>query len=305
VRVAFAGSPPFAVAALEALLAAGHSIPLVLAQPDRPSGRGMVPTACAVAAFARGRGLTLHQPVSLRDPEAREPLARADSEVLVVAAYGLILPQAVLDMPPQGCLNIHASLLPRWRGAAPVARAILEGDAETGVCIMRMEAGLDTGPVLHEKRTPIGADETTAGLTGRLARLGAQAIVEVLENVVGFVPRAQDSSRATYAAKIGRAEAPIDWNCSNVAIHRQVRGLDPFPGAETQANGGRLKVWAAELADGKGPAGKVLSSDARGLTVACSKGALTLTCLQRSGGRRLPAAEFLKGTPIPVGSVLG
>jgi methionyl-tRNA formyltransferase len=265
----------------------------------------MVPTACAVAALARGRGLALHQPASLREPEAREPLARADPEVLVVAAYGLILPQAVLDIPPRGCLNIHASLLPRWRGAAPVARAILEGDAETGVCIMRMEAGLDTGPVLHEKRTPIGTDETAAGLTERLARLGAQAIVEVLADFGGFVPRAQDSSRATYAAKIGRGEAPINWNRSSMAIHRQIRGLDPFPGAETQANVGRVKVWGAQLADGRGPAGRVLSSDSRGLTVACGEGALTLTCLQRSGGRRLPAAEFVKGTPIPVGSILG
>ena len=303
-RVAFAGTPPFAVPALEAILAAGHEVPLVLSQPDRPSGRGLKVTPSAVAAFARARGLALEQPASLRDPQAHALLRAVRPDVLVVAAYGLILPPAVLEIPAHGCLNVHASLLPRWRGAAPVARAILAGDAETGVCIMKMEAGLDTGPVLLERRTPIGPTETTAQLTERLARLGADAMVEVLAGLDRFTPRPQDPAGATYAAKISREEAAIDWTADDAAIHRRIRGLDPFPGAETVLQGERIKLWGADFAAGTGDPGTVLGAGPR-LVVACGMGALTITMLLRPGGRRLPAAEFLKGTPVPPGSVFG
>jgi methionyl-tRNA formyltransferase len=303
-RVAFAGTPPFAATALEALLAAGFEIPLVLTQPDRPAGRGLKLTQSAVGQLARERGLAVEKPLSLREPQTHAGLATARADVLVVAAYGLILPQAVLDLPALGCLNIHASLLPRWRGAAPVQRALLAGDAETGVGIMRMEAGLDTGPVLLERRTPIGLRETAGELTGRLALLGAQLVVEALRDLPRLVARPQAASGASYAPKIAKAEARIDWNQEARVVDRQVRAFNPFPGAECRLAGEPLKVWQAEPAEGRGTPGTVLASQPGTVVVACGQGALRLQVVQRPGSRRLEAAEFLRGTPLPPGTVL-
>jgi len=303
-RVAFAGTPPFAARALQALLDAGHDVPLVLCQLDRPSGRGMKTVPGAVHALAASRGITVYQPPSLKLPDAHLPLKEAGIEVLVVAAYGLILPQAVLDIPAAGCLNIHASLLPRWRGAAPVQRAILAGDPETGVGIMRMEAGLDTGPVLLEKRIPIGERETAGELTTRLAQVGGEAIVEALRSLSELPAVTQDSSRATYAAKVDKAEARIEWALTNTEIDRRIRAFNPTPGAETGWNGSPLKVWESMPAPGRGAPGEVLSAGRGGLVVACGEGALALLSLQRAGSRRMAVEEFLRGTPIQSGSKL-
>lgn len=301
-RVAFAGTPPFAAVALEALLEAGHDIPLVLCQPDRPSGRGLKVVPGAVHALARRHGLPVHQPLSLKTAEAQAPLREARPEVLVVAAYGLLLPQAVLDIPARGCLNIHGSLLPRWRGAAPVQRALLAGDAETGVDIMRMEAGLDTGPVLLERRTAIGPRETAGELTARLATLGAEAIVAALDQLDQLAARPQDPAAATYAAKIAKSEARLSWALTNQELDRRVRAFNPFPGAEASLDGQPLKVWAARPVTGHGEPGVVLSAGPDGLVVACGSGALALDQVQRSGGRRLSVEEFLKGHPVQPGT---
>ncbi len=304
-RVVFAGTPPFAALALEALLAAGHTLELVLSQPDRPAGRGFKLTASAVARIARERGLRLFQPATLKAPEALSTLREADPDVMVVAAYGLILPQVVLDVPRKGCLNIHASLLPRWRGAAPVQRALLAGDRETGVCIMRMEAGLDTGPVLLEKRIAIADRDTAATLTARLAQLGAVAIVEALERLEGLEPSPQPEQGATYAAKVAKSEARIDWTQPSDRIDRQVRALNPVPGAETLWEGQPIKVWQAHPTEGQGFPGQILGQAGGGLRVACGAGALSLDELQRPGSRRLPAPEFLRGSTMAAGSRLG
>ena len=304
-RVVFAGTPPFAAAALEALLAAGHEVALVLSQPDRPAGRGLQMAASAASQLAQARGIPVHKPASLKSPAAQEPIRRGNFDVMVVAAYGLILPQEVLDMPLRGCLNIHASLLPRWRGAAPIQRAILAGDAETGVGIMKMEAGLDTGPVLLERRTSIAPTDTAGSLTQRLAGLGAEAIVEALANLDRLTPRAQDGTLATYASKVGKSEARIDWVRPAAVIERQVRAFNPVPGAETVLAGHPLKVWEARAVDGEGPPGSVLDGKEGTVQVACGIGALELQTLQRGGSRRLPVAEFVRGTPLPAGSVLG
>lgn len=303
-RVVFAGTPPFAATALEAILAAGHEVALVLSQPDRPAGRGLKLTPSAVTTRARARGLAVHKPASLKGPAARLPVAESASDVMVVAAYGLILPQAVLDLPRHGCLNIHASLLPRWRGAAPIPRAILAGDPETGVCIMRMEAGLDTGPVLLEKRLAVGPRDTAGTLTIRLAELGAQAIVEALDRPGSLFPTPQDNAKASYAAKIGKSEARVDWARTAAEIDRQVRAFNPMPGAETTLGGGPLKIWEVRVVEGTGKAGTVLPGGP-GLRVACGAGALEVAVLQRPGGRRLAAQEFLRGNPLPAGTALG
>ena len=302
-RVVFAGTPPFAARALEALIAAGHEIPLVLTQPDRPAGRGMRLTASAVAEAARSRGLQVAKFPTLRDEAARRCLRELHPEVLVVAAYGLILPQAVLDIPARGCLNIHASLLPRWRGAAPIQRAILAGDAETGVCIMRMEAGLDTGPVLLERRMPIGPRDTTGSLTESLARLGAEAIVEALGRLDTLVDRPQEGE-ATYAAKVLKPEARIDWSGEARAIERQVRALDPSPGSEARLLGETVKIWEAHEETGAGEAGTVVSASPEGIVIGCGSGRLRVTRLQRPGGRRMSAAEFLQARAVPAGTRL-
>lgn len=304
-RLVFAGTPPFAARALAALHAAGHEIALVLTQPDRPSGRGLKPRPTAVAELAAGLGLPVAKPPSLKAEEARAPIAAVNPEVMVVAAYGLILPRQVLTIPARGCLNIHASLLPRWRGAAPIHRAIQAGDAETGVAIMVMEAGLDTGPVLLERRVAIGPADTTATLTDKLAGLGAEAIVEALGRLDALEARTQPAEGVTYAAKIEKREAVLDWRHEAVALDRQVRAFDPFPGAETLLAGEPVKVWQARLAEGDGEPGTVLRVEGGCPVVACGKGALALTVMQRPGSRRLPAAEFLKGRPVAPGSRLG
>ncbi|APV49136.1 methionyl-tRNA formyltransferase [Betaproteobacteria bacterium GR16-43] len=304
-RVLFAGTPPFAVAALEALLGAGHQVPLVLSQPDRPAGRGLRLTASAVSQAAATHGLPVYKPASLKPPESHDPIRAAAADVMVVAAYGLLLPQAVLDLPARGCLNIHASILPRWRGAAPIQRALMAGDAETGVCIMQMEAGLDTGPVLLEKRIPIALRDTAGDLTQRLASVGAAAIVEALANLDRLEPRPQPAEGVTYAAKVLKAHARVDWSRAAADIDRQVRAFNPVPGAETTWEGQALKIWEATPLPGNGTPGKVLSAGPEGITVACGEGLLRLQALQRSGSQRLAAADFLRGNRLEAGSQLG
>lgn len=304
-RLVFAGTPPFAARALAALHGAGHDIALVLTQPDRPSGRGLKPKSSAVADLAVGLGLPVAKPASLRAPEARTPLEAASPEVMIVAAYGLILPQSVLAIPRRGCLNIHASLLPRWRGAAPIQRAIQAGDAETGVAIMVMEAGLDTGPVLLERRVAIRPTETAGSLTDILAVLGADAVVEALFHLDELVPRAQDPGAVTYAAKIDKSEALLDWNLDATLLDRQVRAFDPFPGAETTLEGEPLKVWLARPVAATGAPGCVIGLEGGCPVVACGTGALVLTVLQRPGSRRMPAEEFLKARSMAPGTRLG
>ena len=304
-RVVFAGTPPFAVAALDALAAVGHELPLVLTQPDRPAGRGLKLTPSAVAQRAGVLGIRIEKPASLKTAAAQSLLRDARAEVMVVAAYGLLLPATVLSIPARGCLNIHASLLPRWRGAAPIQRALLAGDACTGITIMQMDAGLDTGPMLLREELPIEARATTGSLTEALARLGASCIVAALQQLDSLEPQVQDESRATYAAKVTRAEARIDWRRAVVEIDRQVRAFDPFPGAEAALGGESLKIWSAEPVEGRGNPGEVLRSDATGVVVACGVGALRLTRLQKPGGRKLPAAEFVRGSGLGAGVVLG
>ncbi len=316
-RVVFAGTPEFARVALERLLSAGFQVPLVLTQPDRPAGRGMKLQASPVKQWAASHAIPVAQPRSLRldgkypddASAARQALEAAQADVMVVAAYGLILPAWVLTLPRLGCLNIHASLLPRWRGAAPIHRAIEAGDGQTGVTIMQMDEGLDTGDMLLTEPVPIGAEDTTAQLHDRLAALGGRLIVESLELAAcgGLRPEPQPTEGITYAHKIEKAEAAVDWSRSAAVLHRQVRAFDPFPGASTTADGELLKVWAARVADG--PAGlqpgTVQAIDAAGIHVATGDGVLILTELQRPGGRRLPAAEVQRGFPLRVGQVLG
>ena len=345
-RVIFAGTPEFASVALQQLIAAGFTVPLVLTQPDRPAGRGMKLQASPVKQCALAHGIAVAQPRSLRldgkYPEeaqaAREAIAAAQADVMVVVAYGLILPQWVLDAmsaarPAEGaqaplgdseapaagsaggrglgCLNIHASLLPRWRGAAPIHRAIEAGDAETGVTIMQMDAGLDTGDMLLLERLPISETDTTATLHDRLAALGGRMIVEALElGACGGLTRTpQPAEGVNYAHKIEKAESAIDWSQSAQQIHRRVRAFDPFPGASTQLGDEVIKLWACEIdskecPQGKNPGQILLVNDA-GVEVACGEGVLRLTTLQRAGGKRLPVADFLRGFPLQEGAVLG
>ena len=304
-RVVFAGTPPFAAAALDALAGAGHQLPLVLTQPDRPAGRGLKLTPSAVAQRAVALGIRVEKPASLKAGEAHSALRDVRPDVMVVAAYGLLLPAAVLAIPARGCLNIHASLLPRWRGAAPIQRALLAGDASTGITIMQMDVGLDTGTMLLRHELPIEPRATTGSLTQALAALGASCIVAALARLDSLEPQPQDERLATYAAKVTRAEARIDWRRSAVEIDRQVRAFDPFPGAEAVLAGESLKVWCAEPVEGHGNPGEVLRSEATGVVVACGAGALRLTRLQKPGGRKLPAAEFLRGTELAAGTLLG
>ena len=306
-RIAFAGTPEFAATALEAILAAGHEVPLVLTQPDRPSGRGMALTASPVKQLAQKHGIPVHQPEKLKTDEARQPLVDAAVDVLVVAAYGLLLPQAVLDTPRLGCINIHASLLPRWRGAAPIHRAIQAGDGETGITIMQMDAGLDTGPMLLEARVAITAEDTTATLHDKLATLGGELIVDALAQLAAgnLSATPQPEAGATYAAKIGKTEAAIDWNHDAAELGRAVRAFNPFPGAASPLEGTLVKIWGARPAAGEGEPGTVLAADGDGILVACGRGALLLTNLQKPGGKRLPAADFLRGHPIQPGQRFG
>jgi len=259
----------------------------------------------AVAAMAGELGLAVAKPQSLKDAETQRSLAALEADVMVVAAYGLLLPQAVLDIPPRGCLNIHGSLLPRWRGAAPVQRAIQAGDRTTGICIMQMEAGLDTGPVLLEREIVIAADETSGSLFDRLTTLGAESIVEALAGLDKLVPRPQSSEGVTYAHKVTRAEAPVDWRQSAIQIDRQIRAFNPFPAAETSFLGESLKLWRATPADGSGEPGEVLAIDAQGPLVACGTGALRLVEVQRPGGKRLAAFDWARAVALRVGQRLG
>ncbi len=304
-RVAFAGTPPFAARILEAILAAGHSVPLVLTQPDRPAGRGLKLTPSAVSELAAARGIPVDKPASLKPEESRRALAECHADILVVAAYGLILPKPVLAIPAKGCLNVHASLLPRWRGAAPVQRAILAGDRETGVDIMRMEPGLDTGPVLLERRIAIGPADTAGTLTDRLAEEGAIAIVQALANLEAIETKPQSDVGVTYAAKIDKAEAHLDWRDSAECVSRRVRAFNPAPGAVTHLDGVALKVWEAVVIDGvSAPAGTVVGMHEGAPLVACGSGGLALTLVQPAGSKRMRGADFLKGRPVAVGTVL-
>ncbi|MBS0507303.1 MAG: methionyl-tRNA formyltransferase [Proteobacteria bacterium] len=319
-RVIFAGTPEFARVALEHLLAAGFTVPLVLSQPDRPAGRGMKLQASPVKQCALEHGIAVAQPRSLRldgkypdeAAAAKAAIEAAQADVMVVAAYGLILPQWVLDAPRLGCLNIHASLLPRWRGAAPIHRAIEAGDSETGVTIMQMDAGLDTGDMLLLEATPITPADTQALLHDRLAQLGGRLIVQALRQAAGgrLVATPQPAEGVSYAHKIDKAEALIDWSDSAEAIARRVRAFDPFPGASTQLGTEVIKLWASEIDSYSRPQdarfGQVLRIDADGISVACGAGSvLRLTTLQRAGGKRLPAADFLRGFALAPGMVLG
>ncbi|MBS0356629.1 MAG: methionyl-tRNA formyltransferase [Proteobacteria bacterium] len=302
-KVAFAGTPEFAAAALQAILAAGFEVPLVLTQPDRPAGRGMQLQPSPVKQVAVDAGIPVHQPEKLRTPEQQAPLAEAGVDVLVVAAYGIILPQAVLDLPRYGCLNIHASLLPRWRGAAPIHRAIEAGDAETGITIMQMDAGLDTGPMLLKRSTAIESDDTTGSLHDRLAALGAELIVDALRALPdGLTATPQPADGVTYAAKIGKAEATVDWTRPATEIERAIRAFNPFPGALGTYQGTPIKLWRARAIDASGAPGEVLMAEGAGVIVACGEGALCITELQKPGGKRLAAADFVRGTAIAVGS---
>ena len=300
-RVVFAGTPPFAARALEAIASAGHHVPLVLTQPDRPAGRGLKLTPSAVSESATRLGLRVEKFPSLKTEDSQAALRACAADVMVVAAYGLILPRAVLDIFPRGCINIHASLLPRWRGAAPIQRAILAGDERTGVCIMQMEAGLDTGPVLLERAIAIAPSDTTATLTGRLAELGAEAVVDALRAPDTWRPRPQDESHATYASKVAKAEARIDWSRAAEDIDRQVRAFNPAPGAEGVVGDETVKVWECEPVPGR-PAvpGTILEAAGDRLVVACASGALRLRILQRAGGRRMGAADFLRGSRLGI-----
>ena len=314
-KVIFAGTPEFARVALERLLAAGYEVPLVLTQPDRPAGRGMKLQASPVKQCALEHGIAVAQPMSLRldgkYPEeaaaAKAAIDAAQADVMVVAAYGLILPQWVLDTPRLGCLNIHASLLPRWRGAAPIHRAIEAGDAETGVTIMQMDAGLDTGDMCVIERLPIAADDTTASLHDKLAVLGGRLIVEALEMAAcgGLNRTPQPVDGVTYAHKIEKAESQIDWSESAQVIARRLRAFNPFPGGATSLGSEAIKVWEGVAEEGAGAAGVVLSADAQGVRVACGQGVLNMTLLQRAGGKRLAAGDFLRGFELPAGAVLG
>ncbi|WP_299652392.1 methionyl-tRNA formyltransferase [uncultured Tateyamaria sp.] len=300
-RLIFMGTPDFSVSALDALHSAGHEIVCVYTQPPRPAGRGKKDRPSPVQVRAEALGLQVRHPVSLRNEAAQAEFAALNADIAVVVAYGLILPQPILDAPAHGCLNIHASLLPRWRGAAPIHRAIMAGDAETGVCIMQMEAGLDTGPVLMREVTPIGPDETTAVLHVRLAGIGAELIVNTLAQLPDLSAMPQPEEGVTYAHKIDKAEAAIDWSRDAVEVDRQIRGLSTFPGAWVEHAGLRIKVLGSELADGQGTPGTLLDG---ALTVACGTGAVRLTRLQRAGKGAQDAEVFLRGMPMTKGTQL-
>ena len=294
-RLVFMGTPGFSVTVLDALVAAGHDIAAVYCQPPRPAGRGKQPRPSPVQARAEALGLPVRHPKSLKGTEEQRAFTDLNADVAVVVAYGLILPQAVLDAPAQGCLNIHASLLPRWRGAAPIQRAIMAGDCRTGVCIMQMEAGLDTGPVRLRESVPIGSDDTAGDLHDTLSRLGARLIVGALARLKSLTPEAQPVKGVTYAAKIDKAEARIDWTRTATELDRQIRGLSPFPGAWCNIGGERVKLLRSRLAQGHGAPGTVCG----GFTIACGSDAIEVLEAQRSGKRPMPAAQILRGLTLP------
>jgi methionyl-tRNA formyltransferase len=318
VRIAFAGTPGFAALALAAIIEAGHTVALVLTQPDRPAGRGLKPRTSAVSELASARGLPILSPISLRAgsdaQDALDRLRSASPDLWVVAAYGLILPQSVLEAPlgvagrsgPVRAINIHASLLPRWRGAAPVARAIEAGDPMTGITLMQMEAGLDTGPILRSEAIVIEATDTTGTLTARLAQLGARMTVSLLAEAQagGWAPVPQPTEGVVYARKIDRHEAWIDWTSPAAVLGRRVRAFDPDPGACGRLGDGVVKIWSAVAGSQapSAPPGTVMSAGAEGICVACGQGVLVIHELQRAGGRRLSARDFLAGNPVRAGA---
>jgi len=307
-RIVFAGTPAFAASALQALIGAGHEIALVLTRQDQPAGRGLKLVASEVGRLAGQARLPLLQPQTLKDAQLQARLRSVGAHAMVVAAYGLILPRVVLELFPQGCINIHASLLPRWRGAAPIQRAILAGDRDTGISIMRMEEGLDTGPVYLMKSIPIAAEDTAGTLHDKLAVLGARCIAEALPAIADGTLEAMPQSEAgvTYAPKIAKEEAAIDWRLAAVDIDRTVRAFNPFPGAHSMLRGEPLKLWRAAVVSGSPAApGTILHADAQGIVVACGNGTLCATELQRAGGRRLAAADFLHGVSLAAGERLG
>ncbi len=294
-RLVFMGTPEFSVPALEALVEAGHEVAAVYCQPPRPAGRGKKERPSPVQARARALGLEVRHPESLRGAAEQAGFAALEAEVAVVVAYGLILPKEILQAPARGCLNIHASLLPRWRGAAPIHRAVMAGDAETGVCIMQMDEGLDTGPVLLCEATPIGPEETAGDLHDRLSEIGARLILGALERLDELEPVPQPQEGVTYAAKIDKAEARIDWSRPAVEVDRKIRGLSPFPGAWCEVAGERVKLLRSCLAEGRGEPGQVLG----GFTVACGEGAVEVLEAQRPGRRAMGADELLRGLDLP------
>lgn len=293
-RVVFMGTPEFSVPVLDAL-AAEHEVVAVYSQPPRPAGRGKKERPSPVHAKAEALGIAVRTPLNFKAAGDREAFAALDADIAVVVAYGLILPQAILDAPAKGCLNIHASLLPRWRGAAPIHRAIMAGDAGTGICIMQMEAGLDTGPVLLRETTGIGATETTRELHDRLSEMGARLILDALAQIDSLVPETQPEEGVTYAAKIDKAEAQVDWTRPADEVIRHINGLSPFPGAWTEIAGERIKLLRAAPAEGAGAPGTVLG----GFTIACGTGALEILEAQRPGKRPMPASEILRGLSLP------
>lgn len=307
-RIVFAGTPAFAASAMQALIEAGHQVALVLTRQDRPAGRGLRLAASEVKQLAQQARLPLLQPQTLKDAKLQEHLHAADAQFMVVAAYGLLLPRPVLELFPAGCINIHASLLPRWRGAAPIQRAILAGDSETGISIMHMVEGLDSGPVYLARRVTIDAHDSAGTVHDRLAALGARCIVEALPAIASGALKGvpQNELDVTYAHKINKDEAAIDWRLAAVELDRQVRAFNPFPGAYSTWRGEPLKIWrAAVTSDSPAQAGTILCADAQGIVVACGSGALRVTELQRAGGKRLAATEFLRGLSLATGERLG
>jgi methionyl-tRNA formyltransferase len=306
-RIIFAGTAEFAERALSALVDAGHEVAMVLTQPDRPAGRGLRPGESPVKQLARARKLEVYQPATLGDETSLARLRGVHADALVVAAYGLILPQTVLDLAPRGAFNIHASLLPRWRGAAPIQRAMLAGDRETGITIMKMDAGLDTGPTMAQRRIAIDDDDDARTLHDKLAVLGAEMIVGALAEIEAgraqFIP--QPATGASYARKLEKSEMQLDWSRSCVELERAVRAFRPAPGAQSVLRGERVKIWHAHCADAQGEPGTVLAASANGVLIACGSGALAVTELQRAGGKRLAVTDFLHGCPIGRGERFG
>ncbi|HUX91659.1 MAG TPA: methionyl-tRNA formyltransferase [Gallionellaceae bacterium] len=305
-KIIFAGTPNFAASALQALLANNHQIVAVLTQPDRPAGRGMQLVPSPVKHLALQHGIPVMQPLSLKTAEVQQQLASLQADVMVVAAYGLILPLSILQMPRLGCLNIHASLLPRWRGAAPIQRAILAGDAETGITIIQMDEGLDTGAMVLKKSCPISAQDTAQILHDRLAQLGAEAIIEALCKLDQgiLIGVAQETTQATYAAKLIKSEAQLDWTQDATQLERAIRAYNPVPGAYSALNGTTVKIWQASLSlsgEGQGEPGTVLAVNKDGIRVACGQAAINLQVLQRPNGKSLPAAQFVQGFIIKAG----
>jgi methionyl-tRNA formyltransferase len=305
VRIVFAGTPAFAAVALEAIIAAAHTVVCVLTQPDRPAGRGRAVRASPVRAAAERHRIALLQPHTLAGSEVARKIAGFRPDIMVVAAYGLLVPKSILEVPPRGCINIHASLLPRWRGAAPIQYALLAGDATTGVTIMQMDEGLDTGAILLQEPVAVTGADTAGTLHDRLASLGARLVVKALAS--RYEPRPQDPALATYAPKVARAQAEIRWADSAAAIERQVRAFNPAPGAYTYFNGTELKFWRAQAVggEGRGVPGVVWEADATGIVVSCGTGSLRILELQRAGGRAMSTRKYLAGSDLAPGARLG